>query len=87
MSVQKRAVRRSRQRSGFAASPGTAAYDFKNVFAEKFGEKIGGFLLKLLLVFAKIGSQHWFLRNTPIFSSKIGKITRKKLTQGGGPIQ
>jgi hypothetical protein len=27
---------------------------FKTIFAEKFGEKIGVFLLKLLLVFANI---------------------------------
>jgi hypothetical protein len=29
-------------------------YGFKNIFAKKFGDKIGGFLLELLLVFAKI---------------------------------
>jgi hypothetical protein len=31
-------------------------------------------LLKLQLVFAKICSRHWFLRKTPIFSPKIGKL-------------
>jgi hypothetical protein len=34
--------------------PGTDVMILKNIFAEKFGEKIGVFLLKLLLVFAKI---------------------------------
>jgi hypothetical protein len=29
-------------------------YDFKNIFAQKFGKKFGVFLLKLLTVFAKI---------------------------------
>jgi hypothetical protein len=29
-------------------------YDFLNIFAEQFGENIGVFLLKLLLLFAKI---------------------------------
>jgi hypothetical protein len=34
---------------GNAATEGPMLH-FKNIFAEKFGEKIGGFLLKMLLV-------------------------------------
>jgi hypothetical protein len=36
-------------------STGDRCYDLKNIFAEKFG-KNGGYLLKMLLVFAKSGS-------------------------------
>jgi hypothetical protein len=38
-------------------------YDFKNIYAQK----LGSFLLRLLLLLAKIGSLHWFLRKTPFF--------------------
>jgi hypothetical protein len=36
-----------------------------NIFVQQICENIGVFLLKILLVCAKIGSQHWFLRETP----------------------
>jgi hypothetical protein len=51
-------------------------YDFKNIFAKKVA-KYRHFLLKLLLVFAKIWSQHCFLRKMLIISPKIGKNCRK----------
>jgi hypothetical protein len=51
---------------------GTDVMIFVNIFAEKFSEKIGVFLLKLLLVFAKnviicnigFSEKHHFFRRT-----------------------
>jgi hypothetical protein len=59
-----------------AVDHGDRCFDFKNIFAEKFGEKIGVFdsnkakLCKILII-------KLILRKTPIFSQKIGKNRRK----------
>jgi hypothetical protein len=50
-------------------------YDFLNILAEKFSEKIGVFLLKLLLVFAKIVIITLaFEKNANFFAEKLSKI-------------
>jgi hypothetical protein len=60
------------------ASTWDRCYDFLNIFAEKFSENIGAFLLKPQLVFLqKFDHNNWFLRKTPIFSLKIGKNRRR----------
>jgi hypothetical protein len=46
-------------------------------FRRKIWPKYWRFLLKLLLLFSKILSQHCFLRKMSIFSPKIGKNRRK----------
>jgi hypothetical protein len=47
------------------------------VFApKKIGEKIGVFLFKILRVFARIGSEHRFLRKTPFFAENRHKIAK-----------
>jgi hypothetical protein len=49
-------------------------YDFKNIFAKKFGENIGGFfLLKLQLVLEKMYHDIGFEKNA-IFGRKLAKI-------------
>jgi hypothetical protein len=40
---------------------------------KKIAKKLA-FLLKTKLNYAKIGSQHWFLRKTTIFCRKLAKI-------------
>jgi hypothetical protein len=55
--------------------PGTDVVIFKNTFAEKFSEKNWRFLLKLLLVFAKIVIITLvFEINANLFRRKLGKI-------------
>jgi hypothetical protein len=52
-------------------------YDFLNIFAEKFSENIGVFLLKLLLAFAKIVIITSVFEKNAIFSPKVGENRRK----------
>jgi hypothetical protein len=52
-------------------------YDFKNIFAKNIGKNLAFFDSKAKLNYAKIWSQHWFLRKTPIFSPKIVENRRK----------
>jgi hypothetical protein len=57
-------------------SPGTDVMIIK-IFSQKNLVKILAFLLKLLLVFAKIVIITLVFEKTPIFSPKIGKNRRK----------
>jgi hypothetical protein len=60
-----------------AIKPGTDVMIFEKNFAEKFGENMGVFLLKLLLVFEKNIVIKLVFEKNGIFSQKIGKNRRQ----------
>jgi hypothetical protein len=47
------------------------------IFSPKNLAKNWRFLLKILQIFEKCPSQHWFVRKTQIFSQRMGKNRRK----------